>query len=204
MPSYPARPPACFRPPPLTSGPKRNPTRDGSKPGPKGGPKANLMRKPKGKPKRDPRRASKHASRRPEWRAQVREMLATAGPAELAAARADCIAQGIPVPSNPAVADRLLERRRQAEDGPSKRARKRALLAANEADGGAQWGPRVAAWAATYLAEHGEGPMWGEIGGGLGLERGIWPVLFPRLIKMGWVTSTLEARSTRPGPRWHP
>lgn len=65
-----------------------------------------------------------------------------------------------------------------------------------------QVGPKAAAFIAGYLAAHGTGPLWRELGIAMGCPKPAHNALVMQVLHHeGWVTSTTATRSLRPGPK---
>ncbi len=56
-------------------------------------------------------------------------------------------------------------------------------------------------WVAAYVQDHGEGPLWSELGKHLGWGRDEVPYGVPELARRGAIHYTPVTRSMRPGPR---
>jgi len=63
-----------------------------------------------------------------------------------------------------------------------------------------QDGAGAAAAVARVIGDTGTGPTWLELGAAMGWPRNASRGIIPRLLQAGWLTSTAEARSLRPGP----
>ncbi len=61
-------------------------------------------------------------------------------------------------------------------------------------------GASAAAAVARVVGDTGNGPTWLELGAAMGWPRNASRGIIPRLVQAGWLTSTAEARSLRPGP----
>ena len=62
-------------------------------------------------------------------------------------------------------------------------------------------GPDAAAWVRRYRATHGHGPLWSELGRALELEHRQVKATIHALEREGWIRTSPETRSMRPGPR---
>ena len=58
-------------------------------------------------------------------------------------------------------------------------------------------GPAVASWVQNYLDEHGMGPLWSEVGRAHDWDHDQAEAVLISLCRVGWLTSTREARSLR-------
>jgi hypothetical protein len=68
-----------------------------------------------------------------------------------------------------------------------------------------KYGPDAAAWVGRYRTTHGHGPLWSELAAALELEdRRLTEVTIRALEREGWIHTTPQPRSMRPGPRAHP
>lgn len=78
---------------------------------------------------------------------------------------------------------------------------RRAFVATLRADQ-ERTGARVAALAAKARQQVGMGPTWREVGRVMGWdEPWQWQLAMRRLERWGWIVTTPEARSLRPGPK---
>ena len=62
-------------------------------------------------------------------------------------------------------------------------------------------GPEAAAWVRAFNAAHGHGPLWCELGQALQLNYRVREATIRALDRAGWITTSPEPRSMRPGPR---
>lgn len=60
-------------------------------------------------------------------------------------------------------------------------------------------GPQVAEWVQRYVDTHGYGPLWSEVGSAWGWNRIHSHAILTAMRRTGWVASTDEPRSLRPG-----
>jgi len=81
----------------------------------------------------------------------------------------------------------------------ARRAR-RAQEAAEVAEIAKRDGASAAAAVARIVDDTGNGPTWLELGAAMGWPRDASRGIIPRLVQTGWLTSTAEVRSLRPGP----
>ncbi len=87
-------------------------------------------------------------------------------------------------------------------DMAARRAR-RVQEAAEVAKIAARDGAAAAVSVARIVADTGTGPTWTELRAAMGWPRRSAREIIPKLLQAGWLTSTTEHRSMRPGPR-HP
>jgi hypothetical protein len=85
-------------------------------------------------------------------------------------------------------------------DKAARRAR-RIQEAADVAEIAARDGAAAAVAVARIVDDTGTGPTWTELRATLGWPRGASREVIPKLLQAGWLTSTTEHRSLRPGPR---
>jgi len=85
-------------------------------------------------------------------------------------------------------------------DKAARRAR-RVREAAAVADIAARDGAAAAVAVARIVEDTGTGPTWTELRVAMGWPRSASREIIPRLLQAGWLTSTTEHRSLRPGPR---
>jgi len=88
-------------------------------------------------------------------------------------------------------------------DKAARRAR-RVREAAAVAEIAARDGAAAAVAVARIVADTGTGPTWTELGAAVGWPRSASREIIPKLLQAGWLTSTTEHRSLRPGPRQVP
>ena len=65
-------------------------------------------------------------------------------------------------------------------------------------------GPDAAAWVRRYYDTHGHGPLWSELGRALELSHRLRQAAIQALEREGWISTSPESRSMRPGLRAHP
>ena len=88
-------------------------------------------------------------------------------------------------------------------DKAARRAR-RVQEAADVAEIATRDGAAAAAAVARIVADTGTGPTWTELRSTMGWPRSASREIIPKLLQAGWLTSTTEHRSLRPGPRHTP
>jgi len=88
-------------------------------------------------------------------------------------------------------------------DKAARRAR-RVQEAAAVAEIAARDGAAAAVAVARIVADTGTGPTWTELRSTMGWPRHAAREITPKLLQAGWLTSTTEHRSLRPGPRHTP
>ena len=93
------------------------------------------------------------------------------------------------------VADKARRRGRRAQE---------AAEVAEVAEIAARDGAAAAVAVARIVEDTGTGPTWTELRSTLGWRRSASRGIIPKLLQAGWLTSTTEHRSLRPGPRHTP
>jgi len=88
-------------------------------------------------------------------------------------------------------------------DKAARRAR-RVQEAADVAEIAVRDGAAAAAAVARIVEDTGTGPTWTELRAAMGWPRRASREIIPKLLQAGWLTSTTEHRSLRPGPRHAP
>ncbi len=88
-------------------------------------------------------------------------------------------------------------------DKAARRAR-RVQEAADVAEIATRDGAAAAVAVARIVADTGTGPTWTELRSTMGWPRSASREIIPKLLQAGWLTSTTEHRSLRPGPRHTP
>ncbi len=88
-------------------------------------------------------------------------------------------------------------------DKAARRAR-RVREATAVAEIAARDGAAAAVAVARIVEDTGTGPTWTELRAAMGWPRGAAREIIPKLLQAGWLTSTTEHRSLRPGPRQVP
>ncbi len=90
------------------------------------------------------------------------------------------------------VADKAARRARRVEEAADV-----AVIAARD-------GVAAAVAVARIVEDTGTGPTWTELRAAMGWSRRASREIIPKLLQAGWLTSTTEHRSLRPGPRHTP
>ena len=83
----------------------------------------------------------------------------------------------------------------------TRRRARRVQEAADVAEIAARDGAAAAVAVARIVADTGTGPTWTELRSTMGWPRSASREIIPKLLQAGWLTSTAEHRSLRPGPR---
>ena len=109
------------------------------------------------------------------------------------------LVRGAMTPTPAAVAGLVADKARRR----GRRAREAAEVA-EVAEIAARDGAAAAVAVARIVADTGTGPTWTELRSTMGWPRHAAREITPKLLQAGWLTSTTEHRSLRPGPRHTP
>jgi len=109
------------------------------------------------------------------------------------------LVRGAMTPTPAAVAGLVADKARRR----GRRAREAAEVA-EVAEIAARDGAAAAVAVARIVGDTGTGPTWTELRSTLGWRRSASRGIIPKLLQAGWLTSTTEHRSLRPGPRHTP